>query len=616
MNTNRSRILATFTLASVLASIVQAQPAARTFTSSFFFGDSLSDNGNLFALTGQPPAPYFNGRFSNGLTFAEILVPGLQPTVTAAASVKTNLNFAFAGATAVGSTTVPASLSVQLGLFQGRAITPASTDLFVLLAGANDVLNGIAAPATQNDPAIQNIARNAAAAVTSAVQTLATAGARRFLVINLPNIAQTPRFTTGSGVPAASLAQSGSLAYNAAIRTNLAAATLPAGANVTLVDLQSFLNTIVKDPARFGFTDTTHDIIDILTAGGNPGDQSGYVFWDSIHPTTKSSAIIAGVLREILNPEFVLGTAGTQGTALVAAADMTADTVDARLNQARRGTNRHAADGFVSYTYKDGGYDLNSYQPRFDFKASVLTAGFDYQFQPDLVVGFAFSQETLRSKLSGAGSSKMQGQTGTVYAHWEKDAFFAEATATYGMQDFSDITRLTSLGALPTTARTTGNRYGGSLKIGHEFAGSSLHFTPFIGVRALHGSLDAYSETGVTGLNFAFGSQHVRSLDFQAGATADFDLRTGDTPITLGLSGVYSADLSNGDRTLSGRLADNLSQMTSVQVADGNGSNFKAGAHLVIGLGKRWSWTLSAGTETRNDGKNAVQYGGSIQTGF
>src|ERR1700756_3920216 len=37
------------------------------------FGDSLSDNGNLFALTGFPQPPAWEGRSSNGPVYAEQL---------------------------------------------------------------------------------------------------------------------------------------------------------------------------------------------------------------------------------------------------------------------------------------------------------------------------------------------------------------------------------------------------------------------------------------------------------------------------------------------------------------------------------------------------------------
>ena len=93
----------------VLAAPALAQN--RSFTSQFTFGDSLSDNGNLLAATTtlgvpNPPPPYFQGRFSSGRVFTELLGNTIAPAVTAPATAKTNLNFAFGGATAQGSGTL------------------------------------------------------------------------------------------------------------------------------------------------------------------------------------------------------------------------------------------------------------------------------------------------------------------------------------------------------------------------------------------------------------------------------------------------------------------------------------------------------------------------------
>ena len=53
---------------------------AQQFSGLFVFGDSLSDSGRLFALTGGaiPLSPSnFNGRFSNGPVWVESFAPAL-----------------------------------------------------------------------------------------------------------------------------------------------------------------------------------------------------------------------------------------------------------------------------------------------------------------------------------------------------------------------------------------------------------------------------------------------------------------------------------------------------------------------------------------------------------
>jgi hypothetical protein len=139
-----------FSLCSILA-VASAQN--RTFTKQYSFGDSLSDGGHLVAATsalgaGTPGAPYFQGRFSNGRVFTELLGTNMALAATAPTSVKSGLNFAFGGATAGGAGTLPPSMGVQIGLYQSRAIVPTKTDLFTVFFGANDLIPVLSAPAT------------------------------------------------------------------------------------------------------------------------------------------------------------------------------------------------------------------------------------------------------------------------------------------------------------------------------------------------------------------------------------------------------------------------------------------------------------------------------------
>src|SRR4029453_12923135 len=66
------------TLAVVPETVTTAWADSTPFSRIIVFGDSLSDTGNFYHLTGGfPPAPYANGRFSNGPLWIEYLADDL-----------------------------------------------------------------------------------------------------------------------------------------------------------------------------------------------------------------------------------------------------------------------------------------------------------------------------------------------------------------------------------------------------------------------------------------------------------------------------------------------------------------------------------------------------------
>ncbi|MBA3850355.1 MAG: hypothetical protein C0502_10240 [Opitutus sp.] len=615
MNDLRSRALVL--LASLgLATAAVAQPAQRSYSNYYFFGDSLTDSGNLFTLTGQPPAPYYNGRFSNGPTYAEYLAPGLLPSVTAPAG-STKLNFAFAGATATGTTPVPASLAVQVAAYQARGIAANPNGLYVLLAGANDLLNAIQVPANQNATAMTNTGVAASTAVSSAVQSLAGLGAKNILVLNLPDISKTARFTTGSGASGALFMQNGVLAYNRDIATRIGQLALPADVKVTVFDLGAVFDGILANASRFGFSVTNREYLGTLLAGGNPGDVNGYIFWDGIHPTTRAQAIFAQVISEVLNPEFVLGTSAVQGTAMLIAADMSADAIAGRLDLVRRGGKREGAHGFVSYSYKDGSRDWTGYQNEFNYTGSVIAAGFDANLGSEIVAGLVVTKENIEADLkAGAGSFKLEGQTVAAYAQWKSGAFFASASAGVGSHDLRGIVRTTAFGGLPTSGKTDGDRWSGQFRIGWDFATDSVHVTPFAGLRYTKGKIGAYTESDVAGLNYSFDSQTAKSFDATIGAALDWQIRDGDMPLFLGGYALFQKDLADDVRELSGRLANTISARTRITTQDGLNESIKLGVRFGGSFSKRWSWGAGYMAEVRDDGDTASQYSLSVQTGF
>ena len=268
MNLRKIALLAAATVPLALPAAAVAFP----ISSVVVFGDSLSDNGNLYSKIGYPPAPYYQGRFSNGPVTVEQLAKALNAPL---------VDFAYGGATtglgnAVdnGSQTTSGTLGLP-GMqveFAAAApyLTPAvlANSLFVVWGGANDFFTSGAADV-------------AAANIDSIVTKLETEGAQHILVPGLPDLGLTPEY---AGDPLATLF---SQVFNADLLAHL-----PPGA--TYVDTYNLLHGIVNSPASYGFKDVTDPCFNAAatppTLCANP-DQ--YLFFDQVHPTTAADAILA-----------------------------------------------------------------------------------------------------------------------------------------------------------------------------------------------------------------------------------------------------------------------------------------------------------------------------------
>jgi phospholipase/lecithinase/hemolysin len=266
--------------------------AVASYTQVVFFGDSLSDTGNLYAATGIPVSPpYYQGRFSNGPLWTEILAGSLGRSATP--SLFGGTNFAWAGATVVDylrpTPEVPQQLGQYFGLSGGLADPGA---LYVILGGANDINDALQNPAT----AAGNIVL-AAQAIDGMVDALYTAGARNILVGNLPDIGRTPLAVAGGPTVVA----------GATALTNLFNATLwsfldadeAADANLDLdrLDLFASFNSVLANPALYGFDNVTAPCK--LGPLGVPGPvcatPDSYLFWDAFHPSAHGHRLIAEV---------------------------------------------------------------------------------------------------------------------------------------------------------------------------------------------------------------------------------------------------------------------------------------------------------------------------------
>lgn len=264
-------------VAALVFALFSAQASA--YSALYAFGDSLSDTGNVAAITGgtQPPAPpYATGRFSNGPVWIETLAANLG--LTANAALLGGTNFAFGGAVTGGPyTSSTPSLTAQVSTYYlpsvGGIADPNA--LYVVWGGGNDVraIGQGAQPPTALSNSISNIA--------GIVSTLAAAGAQNFLVANLPDIGLTPEAIAG-GPAAVAGANYLSTTFNGALASALPGLGLSLGVNIIQLDVFAFLNNVVANPGLYGITNTNSRCLVGSTPCANPDE---YVFWDGIHPT-------------------------------------------------------------------------------------------------------------------------------------------------------------------------------------------------------------------------------------------------------------------------------------------------------------------------------------------
>jgi phospholipase/lecithinase/hemolysin len=296
----------------------------------FVFGDSLSDSGNAGVLTGGTftPLPYIGNRASNGPVAVEYLWQNFNPgDNTFLPSRSGGTNYAVLGATTGTENNVAASnpIGSPLNLAfdnQGNALqlntfktnTPTfnpNTSLFLVWLFPNDVFYFRSTSSNPNIPGAtgntvgtysgtdgtvggatyNTIAPLAVNNVLGTINELATAGARNFLVVNSPDLGNTPAFLS---TPLQPLMSSLSTSFNNSLESEInSLISSNPQLDIELFQLDDFFNSIIANPASYGLSNVNQACLANTTPCSNP---SSYLFWDQLHPTTQAHSLIGEAL--------------------------------------------------------------------------------------------------------------------------------------------------------------------------------------------------------------------------------------------------------------------------------------------------------------------------------
>lgn len=277
------------------------------------FGDSLSDNGNLYEyMDHQLPMspPYYAGRFTNGPVWIELLMDKLYP-LNGQAHL---MNYAFGGAgisLEEKSDDGEFSLSNQIRSYlEANNQTALPDALYVVWIGANNYFNLPDDPDEVVDAVIKGIGMN--------VETLIHHGAKQVMLLNVPNLAKVPAAIEYEAVDELRYM---SLEHNRRLKLLISHLknTYP---DVTFIDydVTMVMDDLIEHPDQYGFTNvisTCSELMDepqmksasshslflstIRQQGMMRDDQCyGYLFFDLYHPTAHAHEIMADTIYELI----------------------------------------------------------------------------------------------------------------------------------------------------------------------------------------------------------------------------------------------------------------------------------------------------------------------------
>lgn len=210
------------------------------------FGDSLSDNGNLYTymLHFIPKSPpYYQGRFSNGPVWVEDLFQSYFPNDT---SDKLQ-DFAVGGAGAVLSykENLPYTLSSEVDDYLYlHSYNNKDTTLYTVWIGANNYLN---APTN-----VDEITSSVVDTIGINIESLINNGAVMILMVNIPDLGKTPEAAQNN---TQALLTELTNKHNEKLlaKYNELKERYP-NVNIAYFDVYSLFNQLISDPGQFNIT--------------------------------------------------------------------------------------------------------------------------------------------------------------------------------------------------------------------------------------------------------------------------------------------------------------------------------------------------------------------------
>jgi len=556
-------------LAVACATALVTTPArAGDFTSSVFFGDSLTDSGTFGARFTTNPGTVWSQDLAGRLgTGASPAVAGGTNYAVGGARVTSLPGFPPAPPTD-NATPVTTQITSYLATVGGSADPRA---LYTVFGGANDIFvaTGLGAGA----PAY---VAQTAGELAAQVARLQAAGARIIVVPNLPDIGITP-FGVSSGPAGAAALTQLSAAFNQALYADLAAR----GMGVVAVDIRALLTEVTADPGTYGLVNTS------LPACGAtpslactpadlvaPGADRTFLFADGVHPTTAGHAMLSDYVASVLAAP---GQISMLAETAVATRRQQADWLLGRLQrESTLGRGLWVSLDAQTVDLKSDGIAGSA-----DGSGAGAALGIDLPLGGGWIFGAALRFASPDVDWSSGGGYRQQESAVSLYGGWTSGAAYVNGVLTYSALSY-DVDRSVHLGAATRTA--SGNTDGAGQLLGLEgglrFTSGSVSHGPLVGLIVQQVKVDGFTEQGAGSADMRYGEQTRDSTVARLGWRAEVDAGAWRPYARV----TIDRELEDDDRQMSAQVASasGLPMFTLPAAAPGRTS-----ATLLAGTGWR-----------------------------
>jgi len=550
--------------------------SAQTYNRLVVFGDSLSDNGNLFASTGgAAPAspPYFQGRFSSGVVFTELL--GFNAgRYAAGAPVTGSINYAFGGSRTDTIATPGPGMRTQLAAYQGAGGVFGPNDLVTVLGGANNIFQALPTAGASSNPtgSIAPVSTGAAADINFIVNTVAGGGAGTILVVNLPKLSLTPQFRTSVAAPLADFAVT---TFNGALYNGLlATSAAQPNSNIILMDLFKIGDTISGNPLAFGISNVTDACFNGVTVCSNPND---YFYFDGVHPTAAGHRVLAALANDYL----YYGDTGAQIAILSETTYRLREDMMDSASEALSARHGWGAGSSLSFgaVFDRTQTDDRGVVTEADIDSDGIRIALEHSDSENW--RFVLAGSARRANGEGGGQTfELESFGMDAGLGWRSGSLFANATGGVSLDNVHNYKRATGVGPVVHSGSTDGASRSVRVQAGYWMDTEGVAISPRVALGWTSASLDGFTEQGVAA-QYAYADRTVEAL------TAEFTVRAegefGDGVFYI--EGGYRDALDDSSEAVGTGLAGGISHVLEREIEDPFGGQVIASAGIERDLG-------------------------------